>query len=151
MDEIIQRHSTCGPTTCAWGTRLQDPAHPYESACYLENLKQRDFSSVPIEVTCGPDLRMHIVGDPSTNPTRLQTRRGNPGNKDGMDQAAEAWRTKVLSTRRCVLCEELGGRELTAEWVPSRGVRTESFERAGSSDRQALDRIMTTGRAQDFR
>jgi hypothetical protein len=75
--------------TTAWGTKLQDPAHPYESASYLENLKQRDFESKPFEVTCGSDLRMRIVGDPSTNPARLQTRRGNPANKDGMDQAAE--------------------------------------------------------------
>ena len=32
---------------------------------------------------------MHIGGDPSTS-VRLQTRRGNPGNKDGKDEAAEA-------------------------------------------------------------
>jgi hypothetical protein len=75
---------------CCWGTRLQDPSHPYESASYLENLKQRDFESKPFEVTCGEDCRMRIVADPETQPATLQTRRGNPGNKDGKDKAAEA-------------------------------------------------------------
>jgi len=73
---------------CCWGTKLQDPQHPYESASYLENLKQRDFESTPIEVTCGPDCRMHIVA--ATRPASLQSRRGNRGNKDGQDGAAEA-------------------------------------------------------------
>lgn len=76
---------------CCWGTRLQDPQHPYESASYLENLKQRDFESNPFEVTCDPDCRMRVVGDPSTDTPRLKTRRGNPGNKDGKDAAAEAF------------------------------------------------------------
>ena len=75
---------------CCWGTRLQDPQHPYESRSYLENLKQRDFESQPFEVTCGPDCRMRIAGDPSTETVKLQTRRGNKGNKDGKDAAAEA-------------------------------------------------------------
>jgi hypothetical protein len=75
---------------CCWGTRLQDPQHPYESRSYLENLKMRDFESQPFEVTCGPDCRMHIAGDPSTEIVKLQTRRGNKGNKDGKDAAAEA-------------------------------------------------------------
>jgi hypothetical protein len=75
---------------CCWGTRLQDPTHPYESASYLENLKQRDFESTPFELTCGRDCRMRVVGDPSTREVKLKTRRGNPGNKDGKDQAAEA-------------------------------------------------------------
>lgn len=76
---------------CCWGTRLQDPQHPYESASYLENLKQRDFESTPFQVTCGPDCRMHIAGDPTTQPAKLQTRRGNKGNKDGKDKEAEAF------------------------------------------------------------
>ena len=33
---------------------------------------------------------MHIVGDPATRPVTLQSRRGNRGNKDGLDSAAEA-------------------------------------------------------------
>ncbi len=73
---------------CCWGTRLQDPTHPYESASYLENLKQRDFESTPFELTCDADCRMRIVGDPATSNARLQTRRGNKGNKDGKDKAA---------------------------------------------------------------
>jgi len=75
---------------CCWGTRLQDPQHPYQSPSYLENLKQRDFESKPFEATCGEDCRMHIVADPSVQPATLKTRRGNPGNKDGKDTAAEA-------------------------------------------------------------
>jgi hypothetical protein len=75
---------------CCWGTRLQDPQHPYQSPSYLENLKQRDFESKPFEVTCGEDCRMRIVTDPSVQPATLKTRRGNPGNKDGKDAEAEA-------------------------------------------------------------
>jgi hypothetical protein len=33
---------------------------------------------------------MRIAGDPSTETVKLQTRRGNKGNKDGKDAAAEA-------------------------------------------------------------
>jgi hypothetical protein len=75
---------------CCWGTRLQDPTKPYESASFLSNLKQRDFESKDFEVTCGPDCRMHIVGDPATTFTSLASRKGNRPNKDGHDDAAEA-------------------------------------------------------------
>jgi len=75
---------------CCWGTKLQDPAHPYESPSFLSNLKQRDFESKDIEVTCTPDCRMHIVGDPATRTVTLQSRKGNRANKDGLDDAAEA-------------------------------------------------------------
>lgn len=75
---------------CCWGTRLQDISKPYESASYLENLKQRDFESKPFEVTSGPDCRLHIVGDPSVTVAKLQPRSGNKANKDGKDAAAEA-------------------------------------------------------------
>ena len=36
---------------CCWGTKLQDPSRPYESASFLSNLKQRDFAF--------PRLRLH--------------------------------------------------------------------------------------------
>ncbi len=75
---------------CCWGTKLQDPAHPYESPSFLSNLKQRDFESKDIEVTCTPDCQMHIVGDPATRTVTLQSRKGNRANKDGLDDAAEA-------------------------------------------------------------
>jgi hypothetical protein len=76
---------------CCWGTRLQDPEHPYKSASYLENLKQRDFESTPFELTCGEDCRMHMVADPTSANVTLASRRGNKGNKDGKDSAAEAF------------------------------------------------------------
>lgn len=76
---------------CCWGTRLQDPQHPYKSTSYLENLKQRDFQSQPFEATCTEDCRMHIVADPATANVTLASRRGNKGNKDGKDDAAEAF------------------------------------------------------------
>jgi hypothetical protein len=97
---------------CCWGTRSQDPQHPYESASYLENLKQRDFASQPFEATCGPDCRMRIVGDPAVQPAKLQGRRGNKGNKDGKDAAAEAViKAKVrLPVRK--LQEELAALEI---------------------------------------
>jgi hypothetical protein len=75
---------------CCWGTKLQDPTKPYESASFLSNLKQRDFESKDFEVMSGPDCRMHIVGDPATRPVTLQSRKGNRANKDGLDDAAEA-------------------------------------------------------------
>jgi RecA-family ATPase len=73
---------------CCYGTRLQDPTHPYESLSYVENLKQRDFESKPFELKCGEDCRMNYVQNEGG--VTLQTRRGNPSNKDGKDQAAEA-------------------------------------------------------------
>jgi hypothetical protein len=76
--------------TCCWGTRLQDPARPYESLSYLENLKQRDFSSTPIEVTCGPDLRMQYAKPNHGNIAVLTPRRAYKGNVDGMEEAAIA-------------------------------------------------------------
>jgi hypothetical protein len=74
-----------------WGTRLQDQANPYQSASFLSNLKQRDFESKDFEVTCGPDCRLHIVGDPTTRSVTLNGRRGNVANKDGKDEAAIAF------------------------------------------------------------
>ena len=75
---------------CCWGTKLQDPSKPYESASFLSNLKQRDFESRDFEATCGPDCRLHIVGDPETCTVTLQGRKGFKGNKDGKDEAADA-------------------------------------------------------------
>jgi len=72
--------------TACWGTRLQDPDNPYESASFLVNVKQRDFESVPFEVTSGPDCRLHFVGDGS-EPVRLASR-SNPANRDGKEEAA---------------------------------------------------------------
>lgn len=81
--------------SCCWGTRLQNPSDPYKSASYLENLKQRDFESTPLEVTCGEDCRMRVVGQstPSSGITAsvaatLRPRRAFAGNKDGKDAAA---------------------------------------------------------------
>jgi hypothetical protein len=76
---------------CCWGTKLQEPSKPYESPSFLSNLKQRDFESKDFEVTCGPDFRLHIVGDPAKRAVILQSRKGFKGNKDGMDSAAEAF------------------------------------------------------------
>jgi hypothetical protein len=75
--------------TACWGTKLQDPSSPYTSTSFLSNLKQRDFESKDFEVTCGPDLRMHIVGNPATRFVSLTSRKGKPANKDGFDDAAE--------------------------------------------------------------
>jgi len=74
---------------CCWGTRLQDQQKPYESASFLSNLKQRDFESKDFEVTSGEDCRLHIVAG-SLGAVMLAPRKGNKGNKDGQDRAAEA-------------------------------------------------------------
>jgi hypothetical protein len=62
---------------CCWGTKLQDPTNPYESASFLSNLKQRDFESKDFEVTSGRDCRMHIVGDPATRPVAPHSRKAS--------------------------------------------------------------------------
>jgi hypothetical protein len=79
--------------SCCWGTRLQDPDNPYKSTSFLSNLKQRDFESTDIELTCEPDCRMRIVGTSSSGvtasvPPKLKPRRSFAGNKDGKDAAA---------------------------------------------------------------
>jgi hypothetical protein len=72
-----------------WGTRLQDPQHPYQSASYLMNLKQRDFESEPFEVTCGEDCRMQIVKSSALSvPVSLAPRKRFKGNQDGRDPQA---------------------------------------------------------------
>lgn len=73
-----------------WGTRLQDPDRPYESASFLSNLKQRDFESSNFEVTCGPDCRMHYLDRGLSVPV-LSPRRAFKGNKDGRDAEAVAF------------------------------------------------------------
>ena len=72
--------------TACWGTRLQNPDSPYESASYLVNVKQRDFESAPFEVKSGPDCRLHFVGDGS-EPVHLASR-SNPANRDGKEETA---------------------------------------------------------------
>jgi hypothetical protein len=74
---------------CCWGTKLQDPNKPYESASFLSNLKQRDFESQDFEATCGPDCRMQIIGDPATRIAKLRSRNGMV-DADGKNAAAEA-------------------------------------------------------------
>ena len=71
-----------------WGTRLQDPAHPYQSESFLSNLKQRDFQSEDFEATCNEKGLMTLV-ESKCAPV-LKTRRGNNANKDGKDDAALA-------------------------------------------------------------
>ena len=105
---------------CCWGTKLQDPANPYQSASYLENLKQRDFESQPFEVTCGPDCRLHIVGNRTTQCVELKPRRGKRTNRDGKDEAAIAFlKTHPdLSTRDAARqLKEMGFKGRGKDWV----------------------------------
>jgi hypothetical protein len=105
--------------SACWGTRLQDPEHPYKSTSYLENLKQRDFECQPFEVTCGEDCRMHIVADPTTANATLQTRRGNKANKDGKDQAAESFIRANLATPARDIEQQLAALGITRKktWI----------------------------------
>jgi hypothetical protein len=108
---------------CCWGTRLQDPAHPYESASFLSNLKQRDFESKDFEVTCGPDCRLHIVGDPALGVTTLAPRRrGNVANKDGKDEVAIALikANPKLSVRKAVELLKENGIKRGKDWVQTK-------------------------------
>ncbi len=104
---------------CCWGTRLQDPTHPYESASFLSNLKQRDFESKDFEATCTPDCRMHVVGDPETQSVTLQGRKGFKGNKDGKDDAAIAIikASPTLSNVKLSQMLKEHGIERSPEWV----------------------------------
>lgn len=110
---------------CCWGTKLQDPSKPYESPSFLTNLKQRDFESKDFEVTCGPDCRMHIVGDPATRFVSLSTRKGNKANRDGADEAAEAAIRANLDAPIRKLQEVLAGLGITrgTTWIAKTRVR----------------------------
>jgi hypothetical protein len=108
---------------CCWGTRLQDPAHPYESASFLSNLKQRDFESKDFDVLCSPDCRMHIVGNPAlTVSTLAPRRRGNVANKDGRDEAALALikTHPKLSVRKAVDLLKENGIKRGKDWVQTK-------------------------------
>jgi hypothetical protein len=117
---------------CCWGTRLQDPAHPYESASFLSNLKQRDFESKDFEVTGGPDCRLHIVGDPAlAGATLMPRRRGNAANKDGKDEVAIALikANPKLSVRKAVELLKENGIKRGKDWV--QGKRYELIQKDG--------------------
>jgi hypothetical protein len=105
--------------SCCWGTRLQDPEHPYKSASFLSNLKQRDFQSQDFDVTCGEDCRMHIVADPNVQAAKLKTRRGNKANKDGKDQAAESFIRANLTMSARELEDKLAAIDITRKktWI----------------------------------
>jgi hypothetical protein len=108
---------------CCWGTRLQDPTKPYESASFLSNLKQRDFESKDFEVTSGSDCRLHIVGDPATTAAALTPRhRGNVANKDGMDATAVALikANPKLSVRKTVELLKASGIKRGKDWVQTK-------------------------------
>ena len=105
---------------CCWGTRLQDPTKPYESASFLSNLKQRDFESKDFEVTCSPDCRMRIV-DNLTVPT-MSRRKGFKGNKDGLDEHANKLiaDNPTLSAVKLTNMLNEAGIKRSAEWVRKR-------------------------------
>jgi hypothetical protein len=108
---------------CCWGTRLQDPTKPYESASFLSNLKQRDFESKDFEVTSGSDCRLHIVGDPALNVATLAPRRrGNVANKDGKDEVAVALikANPKLSIRKMVELLKENGIKRGKDWVQTK-------------------------------
>jgi hypothetical protein len=108
---------------CCWGTRLQDPQHPYESASFMSNLKQRDFESKDFEVTGGPDCRLHIVGDPALSVATLAPRhRGNKANKHGMDAAGIAIieANPKLSVRKTVELLKENGIKRGKDWVQTK-------------------------------
>ena len=103
---------------CCWATRLQDPSEPYQSASYLTNVKQRDFSSKPFEVTSGPDCHLHIVADPETA-TVVSRPSAFKSNKDGKDEARVALikaNAKLSNAKLAVLLKE-AGMPRSAEWI----------------------------------
>lgn len=106
--------------SACWGTRLQDPDHPYESTSFLSNLKQRDFESKDFEVTCGPDCKLHMVSGLKV-PT-LTARKGFKGNKDGLDPKALAvlQANPTLSVRDTVEALKAAGIKRGKTWVTDR-------------------------------
>src|ERR1051326_3812155 len=117
---------------CCWGTRLQDPADPYKSKSFLSNLKQRDFESRDFEVTCTPDCRMHIVGDPATRIVSAAAR-VNRSNKDGLEERA----VELLKTNNALSCRDLtallkaNGIKRGKTWINEK--RYELLQAAGGS------------------
>ena len=102
-----------------WATRLQDPASPYKSASYLTNVKQRDFESVPFEVTSGEDCRLHIVGKPGEHVKLSVKAVGAPGNADGNEEAAlQVIRDNpTMTIRDLVLKLKEAGIKRSKSWV----------------------------------
>ena len=103
-----------------WGTRLQDPAHPYDSKSYLTNLKQRDFESQDFEATC--DRANGRMTKTSDVVVALNPRKGNVANKDGRDDAALALlqANPKLSARDSVALLKQHGIKRGKTWVLDR-------------------------------
>src|ERR1017187_2309276 len=104
--------------TSCWATRLQNPAEPYQSASYINNVKQRDFESKPFEVTstgADGDCRLHIVAPPGE--AVLMSK--NSANKDGKAEAAEALiRDHLeLSVRKLEELLKAAGLKRGRDWV----------------------------------
>lgn len=116
--------------SACWGTRLQDPSNPYQSASFLSNLKQRDFESQDFELTCTPDCRLHIVGDGALQVPTLANRR-NRGNKDGLEgKALEFLRSHPkLSLRDTARALKDAGILRSKDWV--REMKYKQLQEAG--------------------
>ena len=83
----------------------------------------RDFESQPFEVTCGPDCRLHIVGNPTTRSVELKTRRGKRTNRDGKDDVAIAFLKAhpELSVRDAATqLKEMGIKGRGKDWVSNK-------------------------------
>lgn len=120
---------------CCWGTRLQDPAKPYESPSFLSNLKQRDFESKDFEVTGdASNCRLRIVADPDAEAVILKPRRaGNTRNKDGKEDAALAIlkaHPKLPLRKTCEMLKEHGIKR-GKDWV--REKRNEIIQATGGT------------------
>ena len=110
-----------------WATRLQNPESPYDSASYLTNVKQRNFKSLPFEITSDENCKLTLVPESWGKAVLNQAPAVKPGEADAVqivrDNEKESLRVIVeklkaagvprgkdwVSTQKYRLVQERGG------------------------------------------
>jgi hypothetical protein len=105
--------------TSCWATKLHDPTEPYKSASFLTNVKQRDFESLPFDVTCDVNCKLSFVEQEGVP---VLTRSNGNAKKDGLDVAAMALvkANPKLSLRKMADLLHENGIKRSANWVSER-------------------------------
>jgi len=128
LENVLRGSSELGAAlTCCWGTKLQELDDPTESIfhahSYIRCVKPRDFEDEPkaFEVSCDETCKMTYVPNAGVPVLKVRSK-GNPGNKDGQDDAAMALiRTNMdLSGTKLVALLLEHGIKRSQSWVNMR-------------------------------